>query len=186
MKHRFSALCALVPLVLAGCASQYQPKSTADSATLKIVGNNAHFFTEAYDNEDCQPHRDGVRLATFTGPTKDVDNPAVGKTVQIPAGKPFVLSHYYIDARIAQNRICRVTVAFVPERGQNYQTYFHVEPDVSSCDTVVSSTAGSPAQNVPSFKYGRNLCVSGENHGPVARKATRLDWKANLQRAPAR
>lgn len=182
MKHCL-ALCAIA---LAGCASQYHPQPTADSATLKIVGNNAHFFTEAYENEDCVPHKDGIRLATFTGMTKDVESPSVGKTVQIPAGKPFVLSHYYIDARVAQNRICRVTVAFVPERGQSYQTYFHVEPDVSSCDTVVSASTGSPSMNVPSFKYGRNLCVSGENHGPVARKATRLDWKVNLQRAPAR
>ncbi|BEP92598.1 hypothetical protein GmRootA79_09820 [Acidovorax sp. A79] len=182
MKHCL-ALCAIA---LAGCASQYHPQPTADSATLKIIGNNAHFFTEAYENEDCVPHKDGIRLATFTGMTKDVENPSVGKTVQIPAGKPFVLSHYYIDARVAQNRICRVTVAFVPERGQSYQTYFHVEPDVSSCDTLVSASTGSLSMNVPSFKYGRNLCVSGENHGPVARKATRLDWKVNLQRAPAR
>jgi hypothetical protein len=58
MKNCF-ALCAIA---LAGCASQYQPKPTDDSATLKIVGNNANFFTEAYENEDCSPHKDGIRL----------------------------------------------------------------------------------------------------------------------------
>lgn len=174
---------AWLALGLASCVSQYQHRGTADSATLKIIGNNAHFYVEAYeDGSSCQPSRSGIRLATFFGPTKDVPSPAAGKTVSIPSGKPFVLTHRYLDARIAQNRTCSVTVSFVPEPGKSYVTYFYVDPDVTGCDTFVSGPASRPTENVASFAYNPSLCLDGSNKGPVNRQAVWINWKVNVQR----
>ncbi|WP_156900015.1 hypothetical protein [Luteimonas mephitis] len=183
LNHCFLAALALA---LAGCVSQYEYGAAPDSATLRIVGNTANFFTDAYENEGCKPNRSGGRLATFYGPTKDAPSPEAGKTVLIPSGKPFVLTHRYIDARFAQNRICSVTVSFVPEPGGIYQTYFYVEPEVEGCDTLVSEAGGSPGESVSSFKYNEKLCPSGLDRGAMNRQPVRVNWKADVHFSPAR
>ena len=115
---------ALLVLGLSACASSYNYTANGDGATINVTGNNSTFYTEAYENSSCEPSKNGLRLATFFGPTKDADSTASGKTVQIPSGRPFVLTYRYIDARPSQNRTCSVTVSFIPERGRHYRTYF--------------------------------------------------------------
>lgn len=181
MKSGFSVLA----LLLASCASHYDYKAT-DSATLRVVGNTPNFYVEAYEDMNCVPSKAGTRLATFYGPTKDVASHETGKTVSISSGKPFVLTHRYIDARFAQNRTCSVTVSFVPEAGKTYQTYFYVEPDVSGCDTFVSGPSSRAGENVASFQYNENLCLGGANKGPMNRQAVWINWKANVQHSTGR
>ena len=172
---------AVLVLGLSACASPYNYTADAGSAaTIRVTGNNSNFYTEAYENGNCEPSRNGIRLATFFGPTKDAASSVVGKTVQIPSGRPFVLTHRYIDARVSQNRTCSVTVSFVPEQGQRYQTYFYVDPEVNGCDALVSGPNTKPGESVPSFKYNESLCLSGANQGAANRRAIWIDWRFNF------
>ena len=170
----------LLVLGLSACASSYNYTVNGDGATLNVSGNNSNFYTEAYENGNCEPSRSGIRLATFFGPTQDAVSAGAGKTVQIPSGRPFVLTHRYIDARASQNRTCSVTVSFVPERGQRYQTYFYVDPEVNGCDASISGPNTGLAENVASFKYNESLCLSGANKGATNRRAIWIDWRFNF------
>lgn len=172
---------AIWVLGLSACASPYRYTGNEEVATLVVSGNNGQFYTEAYENEGCEPSKSGIRLATFFGPTKDGVSPGAGKTVQIPTGRPFVLTHRYVDARVSQNRTCSVTVSFVPERGQRYQSYFYVDPEVDGCDTLVAGSNTRPAESVASFKYTDNLCLGGSSKGPVNRRAVWINWRFNFQ-----
>lgn len=169
----------LISVFLTGCATQYQYKETANTASLYITGNNKNFFSEAYNDASCTPSKHGIRLATFFGMTKDVGPEDNGKTVLIPAGTSFTLTHYYIDVRFAQNRTCGVTVSFVPEAGKKYITNFSVSRDVTKCDASIVEPAISE-NNVPSFKYNELYCLTGRNEGENVGRPTWINWGATV------
>lgn len=177
------ARAVLVPgiFALASCVSSFRYEAP-DGASLRITGNNSNFFSEAYEGADCVPSKHGHRLATFYGPTKDASSPTIGRTVRIPAGKPFILTHHYIDARFAQNRACSVTVSFTPERGKSYQTFFYVDDQVNGCDAIIAQEAARTSENVPSFRYSDNLCLGGTNMGKMNRRPVRINWEIDFQR----
>ena len=174
----------LAAVLLSACASSFKHTPGSDDATLIITGNTTNFFSEAYENSNCLPHADGQRLATFFGLTKDAEPHYSGKTITIPAGKPFVLTHHHVDSRFAENRRCSVTVSFLPERGKRYRSHFYVDANANRCDASVATAGagGQLATNVASFKYPENLCLDGENKGPRNRVAVWTEWRVNGQR----
>lgn len=176
-------LVLLVPIMICGCATQYQYKGSDKPAWLHLTGNTRQFFVEAYDDANCKLSEGGTRLATFFGPIKDVPDDQDGKTVAIPAGKPFIFTNYYIDARYAQNRTCGLTVSFTPESGKTYESYFYVDAEVTGCDTAVGDQGSKPEGDVASFKYTENFCLGGANKGPTNRKGNWINWRVNVVRS---
>jgi hypothetical protein len=101
-----------------GCAPSYKCAADARAATTDVAGNTCNFYTEAYENGNCEPSRSGTRLATLFGPKRDAGSAAIRETVQVPNGRPPVLTDRYIDARASQNSACNVGVFIAPERAE--------------------------------------------------------------------
>lgn len=178
------SLLLITACVLSACGTQYKTPAGSDTATLFVTGNNRNFFVEAYEDASCAPSKDGIRMATFFGPTKDVRADEEGKTIAIPAGKPFTFTHYYIDARFAQNRTCGITVSFTPERGKAYSSYFYVDPEVYRCDASINEGTTLAAENVASFAYNPSYCLGGENKGASNGQARWINWRVKIVRTP--
>ena len=166
----------LVPALLSACASNYLYKEADNTAYLHMAGNSEKIFVEAYDTANCKLSENGTRLATFFGLTKNVENHETGVTKPIQSGKPFIFTYHYIDSRFGQNRTCSATVSFLPERGKKYNSYFRVKPEVATCEASVSDPNAKPGDNVSSFKYNENLCLSGSNQGSVNPQAVWINW----------
>jgi len=170
---------------VSGCVSHYQYKDGGQSAMLHISGNTRNFFVEAYDDANCTLSANGTRLANFYGPTRDVAPDEDGKTISIPSGKPFIFTYYYIDARIAQNRTCGLTVSFIPENGKKYSSFFFVDNEVTGCDASISEYPEKAGSNIASFQYNKNYCLGGNNEGTTNGRPTWINWRVIILTAPA-
>jgi hypothetical protein len=180
MKATIRAIGLTVAVLMSGCASQYRYSGDANSAKLTIAGNSKQFYVESYKDASCTASEYGVRLATFYGPTANVQDNENGITLPIPAGKEFVYTFRYIDAKFALNRMCSVTVGFVPRAGATYKTYFSVDSAVTGCDVALKEIAADKQLEVSSFYVNENLCLGGGNKGSISGKPERLRWRATV------
>lgn len=175
----------LLPAFLsAGCATQYTYKQVAGAAELTIAGNSRRFFVETHKDETCAPSKHGVRVATFYGPTANVADHEKGLSVQVPADQKFFLSFRYIDAQFGLNRMCNMMVDFVPSAGAKYKAYFSVKSDVTECSVTLKEISDNGEREVPSFSLAPNVCLNGQNFGPINGRAQRLKWEVQVIRIP--
>jgi hypothetical protein len=170
-------ICLVFIVLLSGCASQYNYVGGANSASLTIAGNTKKFYVESYKDASCNPSDNGMRLATFFGPTANVENNEKGITLPVPAEKEFVYTFRYIDAQFALNRMCNVTVGFIPKAGAKYKTYFTVDNSVTGCDVSLKEIGAEKEADVSTFYVNENLCLGGRNNGPISGKPERLHWR---------
>jgi hypothetical protein len=85
--------------VLTGCVSQYKFAGGEKSADLTIAGNSKNFFVDAYKDASCAVSEYGERLATFYGPTANVQDKETGITVPVPTGKELYFSIHRCSVR---------------------------------------------------------------------------------------
>lgn len=174
--------CATFSLVT-GCASSYKYDASANSASLRIIGNKENFFVDNFKNEACEVSDNGTRMASFSGPRKDVESPLKGKQILIPAGETFFSTAHYIDAKFALNRSCSKMIAFTPVAGSRYVASFNVNDDITQCDYVVGLvTDDNELVAETTAYYPKDLCLLGENVGPRNGKAGRVVWGVELFR----
>lgn len=174
----------LVGILLTGCASQYNYRADSSAASLKIAGNSKQFFVESHKDLSCTVDENGIRMATFYGPTANVRDHEQGTTVAVPTGKEMFLTFHYIDAKFALNRKCDMTVGFTPDAGAKYSAYFSVKPEVSGCDVTLKQEVDGGTKEVSSFHLAKHVCLNGRNVGPINGLPQRLHWKVEVIRVP--
>lgn len=174
----------LPAFTLVGCASQYGYKQLAQSAELTIAGNSKQFYVETHKDETCAASEHGLRVATFYGPTANVADHEKGIAVRVPADRKFFMSFRYIDAQVALNRMCNMMVGFVPSTDAKYKAYFSVKSDVAGCSVSLKEITETGEREVPSFSLAPNVCLSGQNFGPINGRPQRLKWEVQVIRIP--
>ncbi len=171
---------------LSGCASHYSYKPSGDSAQLTVAGNTKYFFVDAYKDTACTVSEYGERLATFFGPIANTSDHELGVTVPIPTNKEFLLNFHYIDAQLALNRMCDVTVGFAPQSGAKYKAYFNIHPNVSGCSVSLTENTEGGVKDVSSAFLADNVCLGGKSLGPISGRPQRLRWEVEVIRMPIR
>ncbi|MDB5851671.1 MAG: hypothetical protein JWP29_5423 [Rhodoferax sp.] len=93
-----------------------------------------------------------------------------------------LLTFRYIDAKVGQNRMCNLMVAFTPETRGRYKAYFKVEPEVTGCGVSLRQEGEGEAKEVSSFHLADRVCLSGKDVGPINGRAQRLKWEVQVIR----
>jgi len=116
-------------ILLASCASKYQPSAAPEQATLAVDVEYKEkglgwVALQAFADEKCHKHPNGTRVADFVSSGRL--SPLSGFKTKLTANQPFVFTFSYSLGveTMGGATTCKVSTAFIPESGKNYAATF--------------------------------------------------------------
>lgn len=136
------------------------------AATLRMsvgeIPKGSFMFVQAFANDACERHPDGVRLAFFgTRRLQGKSDPHDGVERRVRAGQPIVVSYIFQAGApgFTETLECRNTVSFVPQVNASYRLHYEMEP--GHCTVSVGRLDGAGPKAVDGLRSVDPGCEDG-------------------------